>query len=190
MSIVQVMDSTKSGRAIYVVASSLIVSSIVFFVLEIARFFEPSTIQLSEVAVELVIGLTSIVGFLSLLLWIRKPERSIVESWVIKSIYEKDTIKDIRIRMASALFYIRPWESSPKEATLIEESLLSDIERILRSPEFKDQIDNYKTSILGNLADTNVIDSGGCTLQSFLGIHAWSWNNSRIHSCSFAVERE
>jgi hypothetical protein len=63
---------------------------------------------------------------------------------MLKDINKMDEHAQVKVRIASALLYIMPWESSPKSAYSIEESLRKDLERTLRSPELKEQIDNYK----------------------------------------------
>lgn len=137
MSIIQMMDSTKSGRLIYLVASASIILGIaVGCVFGIGGQFTPTT--------EASTGLVPFIGLFSLFLWIWKPDRYIVERYAIKKVYAMNDLKKVRIRMASSLLYIKPWESSQKEAYSIEESLRNDIDRILRGVEFKDQIDNYK----------------------------------------------
>ena len=137
MSIIQVMDSTKSGRIIYVVAASLIVVGITVAIFQ-------TTGQEFTPAIDSNIVLVPIIGLLSLLLWIGKPDRSIIEYSAIRYIYKRKEISNTKVRMASALLYVRPWESSPKSASTIEESLRNELDRTLRSPELKEQIDNYK----------------------------------------------
>lgn len=135
MSIIQIMDSTKSGRLIYLVASAtIIVGTAVGLVYGLG----------GVIILEASAGLVPIVGLFSLLLWILKPDRFVVERYTIKNIYARDELKQVKIRMASSLLYIKPWESSPKEAYSIQESLRNDVDRILQSSEFKEQIDNYK----------------------------------------------
>jgi len=132
-----VMDSSKSGRTIYVVAAGLIVVSTTIMILQL--------LQLEIIiAVETSAGIVPIVGLLSLLLWITQPDRRVIEHYTLKYIYKREELAKVKVRMASALLYIMPWESSPKNAFGIEESLQKDLERTLRSPELKDQIDNYK----------------------------------------------
>jgi hypothetical protein len=131
------MDSTKSGRLIYPVASTLIIVGVaVGLTFAIGGQFIP-TIEAST-------GLVPFIGLFSLLLWIWKPDRGVAERYAIKKIYAKDELKKIRIRMVSSLLYIKPWESSQIEADSLEESLRNDVDRTLRSSEFKEQIDNYK----------------------------------------------
>ena len=135
MSIVQIMDSTKSGRLIYLVASAtIIVGTAVGLVYGFGGL----------IILEASVGLVPIVGLFSLLLWILKPDRFVVERYAVNKIYAKDELKQVKIRMASSLIYIKPWESSQKEAYSIQESLRNDVDRILQSSEFKEQIDNYK----------------------------------------------
>ncbi len=131
------MDSTKSGRLIYLVASaSIIVGIAVGCVFGIGGQFTPTT--------EASTGLVPFIGVFSLFLWIWKPDRHVVERYAIKKVYAMNELKKVRIRMASSLLYIKPWESSQIEAYSIEESLRNDIDRILQGVEFKGQIDNYK----------------------------------------------
>ncbi len=135
MSIVQIMDSNKSGRLIYLVASAtIILGTAVGLVYGFGGL----------IILEASAGLVPIVGLFSLLLWILKPDRFVVERFAVNKIYAKDELKQVKIRMASSLIYIKPWESSQKEAYSIQESLRNDVDRILQSSEFKEQIDNYK----------------------------------------------
>jgi hypothetical protein len=133
MSIIQVMDSSRSGRAIYVVASSLIVVAIVTIILRIQGVEIVLTVDNAIVLVPLI-------GGLSLLLLSVKLEMIVVEWISLYRIKGKEEKSEIKLQMAASLFYIAPWESSPKEAYTIEKSLNLDLRRMLRSPQFSEQI--------------------------------------------------
>ncbi len=133
MSIIQVMDSSKSGRAIYVAASSLIVVALALLVLQV----QGTAIQLT---LENTLALIPFVGGLSLLLLSANLERTVVEWFSLRRISGKKEKEEVKLRMAEALLYVAPWESSPKDAYSIEESVDFDLKRMLRSPQFRDQI--------------------------------------------------
>ena len=127
------MDSTKSGGAVYVVASSMIVIALAAIILR----FQGVVVELT---VEGLIVLVPIIGGLSLLFMSIKLERLVIENITLYRINRKKKKDDIRIQMAAALLFIAPWESAPKEAYTIEESLDFDLKRMLRSREFNEQI--------------------------------------------------
>lgn len=132
------MDSSKKGRAIYLVASGLIVVGAAIAILQ-------SIGQLSILTIESSMYLAPLIGLLSLSFLIRQPDRSVVEGEIIKYIYMiEDKVNEIKVQMASILLYISPWESSSVLASKIERMFLDEIDRTLRSKEMKEQIDNYK----------------------------------------------
>ncbi|MFW9889270.1 MAG: hypothetical protein ACFFER_13875 [Candidatus Thorarchaeota archaeon] len=133
MSIIQVMDSTKSGRAIYVVASSIATLALVGIILRL----QGAEI---EFTVESLVVLVPIIGGLSLLFLSIKLEKIVVEQVSLHRINGMKERDDTKLQMAVALLYIAPWESSPKEASAIDESLSFDLKRMLRSPQFSEQI--------------------------------------------------
>ncbi|MFW9804896.1 MAG: hypothetical protein ACFFFC_19725, partial [Candidatus Thorarchaeota archaeon] len=110
MSIIQVMDSTKSGRAIYVVASSIVTVALVGIILRL----QGAEI---EFTVESLVVLVPIIGGLSLLFLSIKLEKIAVEQVSLHRINGKKKKNDTKLQMAVALLYIAPWESSPKEAS-------------------------------------------------------------------------
>ncbi|MFW9804789.1 MAG: hypothetical protein ACFFFC_19190, partial [Candidatus Thorarchaeota archaeon] len=133
MSIIQVMDSTKSGKAIYIAASSIIAVSLAAIILT----FQGVQIELTA---EGLVFLVPVIGGLSLLFMSVRFERIAIEWFSTRRINGKEEKKHIKVQMAAALFYVAPWESSPKEAYTIEKSLALDLERMLRSPQFSEQV--------------------------------------------------
>ncbi|MHA1169326.1 MAG: hypothetical protein ACTSRU_15985 [Candidatus Hodarchaeales archaeon] len=137
----QVKKKTKKGRVIYLVAASLIVVGTVVAILQ-------SINQISILTIESSPYLTPFIGLLSLLFLIKQPDRRIVEHDVLRYINKmKENLSEINVQIASILLYVSPWESSPVNASTIENSFLTELERTLKSSEMKEQIDNYKQAV-------------------------------------------
>ncbi|MFW9888916.1 MAG: hypothetical protein ACFFER_12080 [Candidatus Thorarchaeota archaeon] len=132
MSVIQILDSSKSNRAIYLVASAVLC----------AAAFTSLGISI-ELSLDSLTLYTISVSGLALVLWSSKMDIFIVERIGLWRLWNSPDTREIQLDMASILLFVRPWEESLQEATTIEGTLSDEYKRIVRSQEFSEQVSTF-----------------------------------------------